>query len=148
MLKSPRKTDKILSSLYAVFLISHRERSHSLDQRRPVNNKPHLNLQAHPLAAHSQQIPSIRKFHHSPGKVVAARCDMLRLTLPHRINARHLPSPQKITLLVEEYFNNVHPLRCYAFIHRPTFLQKLDKRSPNQHQDNALLHIICALGAQ
>ncbi|KAL4898550.1 fungal-specific transcription factor domain-containing protein [Aspergillus ambiguus] len=59
-----------------------------------------------------------------------------------------LPSPGKIGLLVEEYFNNIHPLRCFAFIHRPSFLQILDKEIPKKNEDNALLHIICALGAQ
>ncbi|KAJ5369212.1 uncharacterized protein N7496_008972 [Penicillium cataractarum] len=62
------------------------------------------------------------------------------------ITARQLPDPWKIRLLVEEYFNNIHPLRCFAFIHRPTFLQRLDK--DNKYSHNALLHIICALGAQ
>ncbi|KAF3392619.1 hypothetical protein F1880_008847, partial [Penicillium rolfsii] len=62
------------------------------------------------------------------------------------INSRQLPSPWKIRLLVEEYFNNIHPLRCFAFIHKPTFLQRLEKDDKYQH--NALLHIICALGAQ
>ncbi|KAJ5683574.1 hypothetical protein N7462_006739 [Penicillium macrosclerotiorum] len=59
----------------------------------------------------------------------------------------HLPSPWKVRLLVEEYFKNIHPLRCFAFIHRPSFLQKLERQSTKSYQKHALLHIICALGA-
>ncbi|KAJ5579638.1 uncharacterized protein N7459_005623 [Penicillium hispanicum] len=65
-----------------------------------------------------------------------------------RLASRHLPNPGRIGLLVEEYFNNVHPLRCFAFIHRPSFLQRLDKQAVNEYQNHALLHIICALGSQ
>lgn len=65
-----------------------------------------------------------------------------------RLTSRHLPNPWKIGLLVEEYFNNIHPLRCFSFIHRPSFLQRLDKEVPKKYQNHALLHIICALGGQ
>lgn len=72
-----------------------------------------------------------------------------RVTYTHvRLNARQLPDPWKIGLLVEEYFNNIHPLRCFAFIHRPLFLQRLDKEASKKSRNNALLHIICALGGQ
>ncbi|KAJ5717594.1 hypothetical protein N7488_003240 [Penicillium malachiteum] len=64
------------------------------------------------------------------------------------LNAQHLPNPWKIRLLVEEFFSNIHPLRCFAFIHKPSFLHRLDKDAPKRVQSNALLHIICALGGQ
>ncbi|KAJ5151336.1 uncharacterized protein N7482_010588 [Penicillium canariense] len=64
------------------------------------------------------------------------------------LSARQLPSSWRVGVLVEEYFNNVHPLRCFAFIHRPSFLQRLDKDLSKKYQSHALLHIICALGAQ
>jgi hypothetical protein len=51
-------------------------------------------------------------------------------------------------MLVEEYFNNIHPLRAFAFMHKPSFLQRLDGKLPNNYHNNALLHVICALGAQ
>ncbi|CRL23560.1 unnamed protein product [Penicillium camemberti] len=50
-------------------------------------------------------------------------------------------------MLVEQYFINIHPLRGCAFIYRPSFLQRLDGEISN-HQNHALLHVICALGAQ
>jgi len=59
-----------------------------------------------------------------------------------------LPSRQQIRMLVKEYFENVHPLRCYAFIHRPSFIQRLDESSNEDHARNGLLHVVCALGAK
>lgn len=59
-----------------------------------------------------------------------------------------LPNRQKVRILAKEYFENVHPLRCYAFIHRPSFIQRLDESSSEDHARNALLHIVCALGAK
>jgi Fungal specific transcription factor domain. len=50
-------------------------------------------------------------------------------------------------MLVEQYFINIHPLRAFAFIHKPSFLQQLDGEISNHH-NHALLHVICALGAQ
>ncbi|KAJ5894998.1 hypothetical protein N7495_006689 [Penicillium taxi] len=64
------------------------------------------------------------------------------------LTAPQLPGPWKVGLLVEDYFNNIHPLRCFAFIHRPSFLQTFDKDLSQNYQEHALLHIICALGAQ
>ena len=51
-------------------------------------------------------------------------------------------------MLVEEYFNNVHPLRAFAFMHKPLFLQRLDGELAKSRNNHALLHIVCALGAQ
>ncbi|CAG7936159.1 unnamed protein product [Penicillium salamii] len=68
--------------------------------------------------------------------------------LGHRLAAPHLPSPSRIRTLVDEYFNNIHPLRAFTFIHKPTFLQTLDGKLSQDYQSHALLHIICALGAQ
>ncbi|CAG8923331.1 unnamed protein product [Penicillium salamii] len=60
----------------------------------------------------------------------------------------HIPSPSRVRTLVDEYFNNIHPLRAFTFIHKPTFLQRLDGELSKDYQRHALLHIICALGAQ
>lgn len=48
---------------------------------------------------------------------------------------------------MERYFANVHHLRCFAFLHKPSFLQKLDSDVSSNNESNALLHIVCALGA-
>ncbi|KAK4862365.1 hypothetical protein LT330_010766 [Penicillium expansum] len=60
----------------------------------------------------------------------------------------YLPNPSRIAMLVEEYFNNIHPLRAFAFIHKPSFLQRLDGETSKEYHNHALLHVICALGAQ
>ena len=58
----------------------------------------------------------------------------------------HLPDIDKVPALVEFYFVNVHPLRCFGFLHKPSFMQRLDSKDTNC-EDDALLHIVCALGA-
>ena len=59
-----------------------------------------------------------------------------------------LPSREKLCRLIDEYFANVHPLRCFGFIHKPSFMQKLDEGLSSNHSGNALLFTVCALGAK
>lgn len=58
----------------------------------------------------------------------------------------HLPDHSRTRLLVGRYFANVHHLRCFAFLHKPSFLQRLDSDAEKNHDSNPLLHIVCALG--
>ncbi|SMR63451.1 unnamed protein product [Zymoseptoria tritici ST99CH_1A5] len=58
-----------------------------------------------------------------------------------------LPEHHRTRVLVERYFANVHHLRCFAFLHKPTFLQRLDSDADKKHDSNPLLHVVCALGA-
>ncbi|KAF7548014.1 hypothetical protein G7046_g8824 [Stylonectria norvegica] len=58
-----------------------------------------------------------------------------------------LPSTNNIRLVVDHYFANIHPLRCFAFVHRPSFTRQLDK-GLEFDDEKALLHIICAHGAK
>jgi hypothetical protein len=51
-------------------------------------------------------------------------------------------------MLVEQYFDNIHPLRAFAFTHKPSFLQRLDGELLEHCHNHALLHVICAFGAQ
>lgn len=60
--------------------------------------------------------------------------------------SQYLPSIDKIRTLVEYYFVNVHPLRCFGFLHKPSFMRRLDS-GDTDCRDDALLHIVCALGA-
>ena len=65
------------------------------------------------------------------------------------LNSSHLPSADRVLLLVEQYFINLHPLRCLAFIHKPSFLQNLSNDPVNDPSPGGpLLYIMCALGAQ
>jgi hypothetical protein len=59
-----------------------------------------------------------------------------------------LPDAEQIRVLVGQYFVNIHNLRCFAFIHKPSFMQILDDELAASYHLNALLYIICALGAQ
>ncbi|KAJ0415041.1 fungal-specific transcription factor domain-containing protein [Aspergillus carlsbadensis] len=64
------------------------------------------------------------------------------LTLPH------LPHQAKVSVLVENYFAHIHPIRCFAFLHRPSFLRRVDEEISPGSSPSALLYIVCALGAQ
>ncbi|KAG5665697.1 hypothetical protein KAF25_009822 [Fusarium avenaceum] len=58
-----------------------------------------------------------------------------------------LPTGNNIRTVVDHYFANIHPLRCFAFVHRPSFTRQLDKGFESE-DERALLHIICAQGAK
>ncbi|PHH60613.1 hypothetical protein CDD81_1403 [Ophiocordyceps australis] len=58
-----------------------------------------------------------------------------------------LPSGRNLRRVVEQYFANVHPLRCFAFVHKPSFMSQLDKGLTSD-DESALLHVICAHGAK
>ncbi|CAK7228896.1 hypothetical protein SCUCBS95973_007036 [Sporothrix curviconia] len=68
--------------------------------------------------------------------------------------AAQLPSsPVLLRRAVDQYFSNVHPLRCFAFVHKPTLMRQLDDANTNglpasDSDDMALLQIICAHGAK
>lgn len=47
---------------------------------------------------------------------------------------------------IDAYFAHVHPLRCFGFLHKPSFMHNLDHRDPNTFDEDALLLIMCALG--
>jgi hypothetical protein len=58
-----------------------------------------------------------------------------------------LPDHSRMRILAERYFLNVHHLRCFAFLHKPSFLQRLDSDAEKNQDSNPLLDIVCALGA-
>ena len=62
------------------------------------------------------------------------------------LSSPDLPEIDKIRILVEYYFMNIHPLRCFGFLHKPSFMRRLDA-GDTDCADDALLHIVCALGA-
>ncbi|CZR58866.1 uncharacterized protein PAC_08758 [Phialocephala subalpina] len=68
--------------------------------------------------------------------------------LPHWLFYTSLPNKERVYQLVDAYFTHMHPLRCFAFIHRPSFMEKLDQDLTNEGHGGALLHVICALGAK
>lgn len=50
--------------------------------------------------------------------------------------------------LINAYFERIHPLRCLAFIHKPSFMHAFHRASVDQEYGEPLLHIMCALGAR
>lgn len=70
----------------------------------------------------------------------------LSLTI-RRLLAPELPTTRNLRRTVDQYFANVHPIRCFAFVHKPSFMRQLDKGFV-QDDESALLHIVCALGAK
>ncbi|CAO2654061.1 Nn.00g107940.m01.CDS01 [Neocucurbitaria sp. VM-36] len=62
--------------------------------------------------------------------------------------AQQLPPKFKLHSLLDAYFNNIHPIRVFAFEHKPSFIRMLDEGQLIDSSDQALLHIMCALGAR
>jgi hypothetical protein len=61
----------------------------------------------------------------------------------------NLPSDKTLIVqLLDDYFANVHPLRCFGFVHKPTILAKLDDGITDGSDHHSLLSIMCALGAK
>lgn len=65
-----------------------------------------------------------------------------------RLTETQLPSRGRCRILVKEYFDNIHPLRSFSFIHRPSFVQRLDEGLLVNGPGHILLHVVCALGAK
>ena len=59
----------------------------------------------------------------------------------------YLPSNSAIRTVVEYFFVNIHPLRCFGFLHKPSFMQRLDAEVETSRNDDPLLLTVCALGA-
>lgn len=63
------------------------------------------------------------------------------------LRSSRLPEGDQVRVLVEHYFVNIHPLRCFGFLHKPSFMQRLDAANTRGLQDDALLLMVCSLGA-
>ncbi|TLS29355.1 hypothetical protein PpBr36_01555 [Pyricularia pennisetigena] len=63
--------------------------------------------------------------------------------------AINLPDQKaRLIALLDEYFVNVHSLRCFGFVHRATLVQQLDGRLQRGLLRDVLLLAVCALGAK
>lgn len=66
-----------------------------------------------------------------------------------RLYSQSLPNElDTLRLLVNVYFERVAILRCFGFIHKPSFMQSFDRGSLLEDYGEALLLIISALGAR
>ncbi|KAL4939330.1 hypothetical protein BDV06DRAFT_231114 [Aspergillus oleicola] len=63
------------------------------------------------------------------------------------LKSSNMPDKAKVMVLVDNYFTHVHTIRCFAFLHRPSFLQRVDEELADS-KPTALLYVVCALGAQ
>ncbi|KAF1828564.1 hypothetical protein BDW02DRAFT_223305 [Decorospora gaudefroyi] len=59
-----------------------------------------------------------------------------------------LKDPVLLSRLLTAYFDRVHPLRCLAFVHKPSFLYSLDRGNLMKEYDESLVDAMCALGAR
>lgn len=66
----------------------------------------------------------------------------------NRLYSKYLPTKERILELTEEYFSNVHHLRSFGFVHKPSFMQSLDEEPTSKFITSPLLHVMCALGAK
>lgn len=74
---------------------------------------------------------------------------LLRPSRFDRLLESELPEDRNLLRrLVELYFENVHHLRCFAFIHKPSFMREIDLDEPPSKEQAPLRHIICAHGAK
>lgn len=75
--------------------------------------------------------------------------DVFRLKHGTRLFAESIPSEQnQLWDLVHKYLEHVHSIRCYNFIHRPTFMKALDDGDLVKVYGDALVNVICAHGAR
>lgn len=58
-----------------------------------------------------------------------------------------LLQPKQIRILLTHYFQNFHTLRCFAFVHKPSFLHKFDEQLTAGTHKTALIHVMCSIGA-
>lgn len=65
-----------------------------------------------------------------------------------RLYSQELPEGSKLWALIEEYFAHIHPMRCFGFVHKPSFMQRIDEDIGSCRDEESLLHVICALGAK
>ncbi|CEJ81055.1 hypothetical protein VHEMI01206 [[Torrubiella] hemipterigena] len=59
-----------------------------------------------------------------------------------------LPQQPELSLLIDTYFKVMHPVRCFGFIHRPSFMQKIEDQSEQDRNHNPLLLAVCAIAAK
>lgn len=71
------------------------------------------------------------------------------MTDTYRLLSPRLPNNKSdIIHLVDEYFANIHPLRCFGFIHKPSLMRRIDEGIADGSDGHAILCVVCALGAK
>lgn len=65
-----------------------------------------------------------------------------------RLFQASLPNISLVMHLIETYFRFIHPLRSFGFIHKPSFVQKVEQQSEDDRNNDPLLLVVCALSAR
>lgn len=66
----------------------------------------------------------------------------------YRLHQSTLPDKLHLKTLTESYFDHVHPLRNLGFIHKPSFMKAIDQDTTVVEYGEAVLYLVCALGAR
>lgn len=69
--------------------------------------------------------------------------------MPQRLLSSDLPEESPLLRrLANHYFENIHHLRCFAFVHKPSFLREIDQGLEPRKEEIPLRYIIYAHGAK
>jgi hypothetical protein len=90
----------------------------------------------------------------NPANALATPVQSPSMAIPQPASASVQPESASIddpglrARLLSAYFGKVHPLRCLAFIHKPSFMYARDRGTLKDQYDDALVDAMCALGAR
>jgi len=65
-----------------------------------------------------------------------------------RLYQSTLPDKAGLKVLAESYFKHIHCLRNLGFIHKPAFIRSIDQGTTALEFGEAVLYLVCALGAR
>jgi hypothetical protein len=67
--------------------------------------------------------------------------------IPAWLTSNNLPAIDRLRDLIDLYFLRVHTVRCFGFIHIPTFMKRLKSPEKLTQERSGLVYIMCALAA-
>lgn len=67
--------------------------------------------------------------------------------IPTWLTSNNLPAIDRLRDLIDLYFLRVHTVRCFGFMHIPTFMKRLKSPEKLAQEKSGLVYIICALAA-
>lgn len=92
------------------------------------------------------RIKSPRRIHSDPSsKEASARAIRVPISSTMEIQ---LPDKILVRTLVEKFFSEIYPCRMFGFLHKPTFILRLDQGSESTIEEMTLLLTICALATK
>lgn len=67
--------------------------------------------------------------------------------MPPWLTSRSLPPAQRVRELLDIYMSQVHTVRCFGFLHVPTFMERFQNDDALYSDRSGLIYILCALAA-